>query len=94
LNSEVREIKFRVNIDRRTYDEILRGAAGFLEKGDQVRMHMQFRGREMAHQNLGMQLMGEIKRDLAKLAMIEQEPMIAGKSVLMTLAPLPKGPAL
>jgi translation initiation factor IF-3 len=94
VNSEVQEIKFRVNIDRPTYEKTLRKAEEFLEKGDKVRMQMQFRGREVAHQKLGLELMREIKRELTNLAMVEQEPAIVGKSVFMTLAPLPKGPAL
>jgi len=93
MNREVQEIKLRVNIDRPTYDGKVRDAAGILENGNRVRMRMQFRGRELAHVELGMEL-GEMKRTLAKLAMVEQEPTMVGKSVLMTLVPLPKGPAL
>ena len=94
MKSEVQEIKFRVNIDRPSYLRILRVTEEFLEKGDKVRMRMQLRERELVHWELGVELMGEIKRDLAKLAMIEQEPKLMGKSVFMTLAPLPEGPAL
>jgi translation initiation factor IF-3 len=88
-SSKLKEIKFRVNIDRHDYETKLRHAEEFLDKGNKVRVQLQFRGREMAHQELGMELMGEIKRDLALMAVVEQEPKMLGKSVLMTLAPLP-----
>ena len=87
--SKLKEIKFRVNIDEHDYETKLRHAEEFLDKGNKVRVQLQFRGREMAHQDLGMKLMGEIKRDLVEMAAVEQEPKMMGKSVLMTLAPLP-----
>jgi translation initiation factor IF-3 len=78
-----------VNIDDHDYDTKLRHAEEFLDKGNKVRVQLQFRGREMAHQELGMELMEEIKRDLLTMANVEQEPKLLGKSVIMTLAPLP-----
>lgn len=87
--SRLKEIKFRVNIDDHDYDTKLRHAEEFLDKGNKVRVQLQFRGREMAHQELGMELMEEIKRDLLTMANDEQEPKLLGKSVIMTLAPLP-----
>ena len=87
--SKLKEIKFRVNIDQHDYETKLRHAEEFLDKANKVRVQLQFRGREMAHQELGMQLMEEIKRDLATMASVEQEPKLMGKSILMTLAPLP-----
>ena len=87
--SRLKEIKFRVNIDQHDYETKLRHAEEFLDKGNKVRVQLQFRGREMAHQELGMQLMEEIKRDLLTMANVEQEPKLLGKSVIMTLAPLP-----
>jgi translation initiation factor IF-3 len=87
--SKLKEIKFRVNIDQHDYETKLRHAEEFLDKGNKVRVQLQYRGREMAHQELGMELMAKIKVDLATMANVEQEPKLMGKSVTMTLAPLP-----
>ncbi len=87
--SKLKEIKFRVNIDQHDYETKLRHAEEFLDKGNKVRVQLQYRGREMAHQELGMELMGKIKVDLVTMANVEQEPKLMGKSVTMTLAPLP-----
>lgn len=88
--SKMKEIKFRVNIDQHDYETKLRHAEEFLDKGHKVRVLLQFRGREMAHKELGMQLMEKIKVDLNQMAQVEQEPKLQGRSVIMTLAPLPK----
>ncbi len=87
--SKLKEIKFRVNIDQHDYVTKLRHGEEFLDKGNKVRVQLQFRGREMAHQELGMALMGKIKIDLSGMANVEQEPKLMGKSITMTLAPLP-----
>ena len=87
--SKLKEIKFRVNIDSHDYETKLRHAEEFLDKGNKVRVQLQYRGREMAHQELGVELMHEIKRDLASMAAVEQEPKQQGRNVTMTLAPLP-----
>lgn len=87
--SKLKEIKFRVNIDEHDYTTKLRRAEEFLDKGNKVKVQLQFRGREMAHQELGMQLMEKIKIDLAGMAQVEMEPKLMGKSVNMTLSPLP-----
>jgi translation initiation factor IF-3 len=87
--SKLKEIKFRVNIDQHDYETKLRHAEEFLDKGNKVRIQLQYRGREMAHQELGMQLMGKVKVDLVTMANVEQEPKLMGKTVTMTLAPLP-----
>lgn len=88
--SKMKEIKFRVNIDQHDYETKLRHAEEFLDKGHKVRVLLQFRGREMAHKELGMELMERIKVDLVQMAQVEQEPKLQGRSVVMTLAPLPK----
>ena len=88
--SKLKEIKFRVNIDQHDYETKLRHAEEFLDKGNKVRVQLQFRGREMAHQEIGMALMEKIKRDLATMANVEMEPKLLGKNVTMTLAPLPQ----
>ena len=87
--SKLKEIKFRVNIDEHDYVTKMRHAEDFLDKGNKVRVQLQFRGREMAHQDLGMKLMKEIKTDLAPMANVEQEAKMQGRNVTMTLAPLP-----
>jgi translation initiation factor IF-3 len=87
--SKLKEIKFRVNIDDHDYETKMRHAEEFLDKGNKVRVHLQFRGREMAHQELGMELMLKIKGDLVTMANVEMEPKLLGKSVTMTLAALP-----
>lgn len=89
-SSRMKEIKFRVNIDQHDYETKLRHGEEFLDKGHKVRVLLQYRGREMAHQELGMRLMAKIKQDLVNMAVVEQEPKLQGRSVLMTLAPLPK----
>ena len=78
-----------MNIDQHDYVTKLRHGEEFLDKGNKVRVQLQFRGREMAHQELGMALMGKIKIDLSGMANVEQEPKLMGKSITMTLAPLP-----
>jgi len=88
--SKLKEIKFRVNIDEHDYVTKMRHAEEFLDKGNKVRVQLQFRGREMAHQELGMQLMHRVKSDLVTMAQVEMEPKLLGKSITMTLAPLPQ----
>jgi len=87
--SKLKEIKFRVNIDEHDYVTKMRHAEEFLDKGNKVRVQLQFRGREMAHQDLGMKLMERVKNDLVTMANVEMAPKLMGKSVTMTLAPLP-----
>ena len=87
--SRMKEIKFRVNIDQHDYETKLRHAEEFLEKGNKVRVLLQFRGREMAHQDLGHKLIAKVKKDLVEMAVVEQEPKLQGKTMLMTLASLP-----
>src|SRR3954451_1236742 len=89
--SKLKEIKFRVNIDEHDYMTKVRHAEEFLDKGNKVRVQLQFRGREMAHQELGQQLMMRIKEDLQLMANVEQEPKQQGRNVTMTRPPLPVG---
>ncbi len=88
-SSKLKEIKFRVNIDEHDYTTKLRRAEEFLDKGNKVKVQLQFRGREMAHQELGDQLMQRVKGDLVTMAQVEMEPKHMGKSINMTLSPLP-----
>ncbi len=84
---EVKEIKFRPMIDDHDYDVKLRSMVRFFEEGDKVKVTLRFRGREMAHQELGMQLLNRVKEDAGKLAKVEQEPRMEGRQMVMVLAP-------
>jgi len=87
--TRLKEIKFRVNIDDHDYLTKIRHGEEFLDKGNKVRVQLQFRGREMAHQEFGMQLMEKVKQDLAGMLQVEMEPKLAGRNITMTLSPLP-----
>ncbi|MDQ3626855.1 MAG: translation initiation factor IF-3 [Verrucomicrobiota bacterium] len=87
--TKLKEIKFRVNIDAHDYLTKLRHGEAFLDKGNKVRVQLQFRGREMAHQEIGMQLMYKVRDDLSGMGQVEMEPKAAGRNITMTLSPLP-----
>ncbi len=87
--TRLKEIKFRVNIDEHDYLTKIRHGEEFLDKGNKVRVQLQFRGREMAHQEFGMQLMAKVKRDLSGMSQVEMEAKLAGRNITMTLSPLP-----
>jgi translation initiation factor IF-3 len=87
--TKLKEIKFRVNIDQHDYETKMRHAEAFLDKGNKVRAQLQFRGREMAHQEFGMQLMYKVRDDLSTMSQVEVEPKLAGRNITMTLSPLP-----
>jgi len=84
---EVKEIKLRPNIDDNDYDVKMRAARRFLEEGDKVKVTMRFRGREMAHQDLGMNVLVKVRDHLDELAKVEQMPKLEGKQMIMVLAP-------
>ena len=88
--TKLKEIKFRVNIDDHDYETKMRHAEAFLDKGNKVRAQLQFRGREMAHQEFGMQLMHRVRDDLSGMSQVEMEPKLAGRNITMTLSPLPQ----
>ena len=88
---KVKEIKFRVNISEHDYETKLRHGEEFLDRGNKVRIQLQFRGRENAHKELGIKLMHKISDDLTTMANVEQPPKLMGRAVTMTLAPLPAG---
>jgi translation initiation factor IF-3 len=87
--SKLKEIKFRVNIDPHDYVIKVRHAEEFLDKGNKVKFQLQFRGREMSHKELGDQLMHRLKDDLSTMGQVEMEPKLMGKSINMTMSPLP-----
>ena len=87
--SKLKEIKCRVNIDPHDYGIKVRHAEEFLDKGNKVKVHLQFRGRELSHKELGFQLMQRLKEDLSSMGQAEMEPKLMGKSIGMTISPLP-----
>src|SRR5687767_3628596 len=80
---EVKEIKMRPNIDDNDYDVKMRSARRFLEEGDKVKVTMRFRGREMAHQDLGMNVLIKVRDDLVEMAKVEQMPKLEGRQMIM-----------
>ena len=88
-SSKLKEIKFRVNISEHDYETKLRHAEEFLDRGNKVRVQLQFRGRENAHKDLGVNLMKKISEDLLTMSNVEQAPKLMGRAITMTLAPLP-----
>src|ERR1700752_1538003 len=84
---EVKEIKLRPMIDDHDYEVKMRSMHRFFEEGDKVKITLRFRGREMAHQELGYKLLDRVKGDTVKIAKIEQEPRFEGRQMIMVLAP-------
>jgi len=87
--SKVKEVKFRANISEHDYMTKIRHAEEFLDKGNKLKVGLQFRGREMAHQEIGRAVLERVKQDLATMAHVDMEPKMAGRSLGMTLSPLP-----
>jgi translation initiation factor IF-3 len=84
---EVKEIKLRPNIDTHDYEVKMRSIKKFFEEGDKVKVTLRFRGREMAHQELGMQLLVKVKEETGTIAKVELEPKLEGRQMIMVLAP-------
>ena len=84
---EVKEIKMRPNIDIHDYDVKMKNMRRFFDEGDKVKVTLRFRGREMAHQELGMQLLHRVKEDVTEIAKVEYEPKLEGRQMIMVLAP-------
>jgi translation initiation factor IF-3 len=84
---DIKEIKMRPNIDTHDYDVKMRSVAKFIGEGDKVKMTLRFRGREMAHQELGMDLLRRVQEDVAEIAKVEAYPRLEGRQMLMVLAP-------
>ena len=86
---ETKEVKFRPNTDTHDYDVKMRNVSKFLGNGDKVKITMRFRGREMAHQNLGMQLLMRVKADVleAESGQIENHPKMEGRQMTMLIGP-------
>jgi translation initiation factor IF-3 len=84
---EIKEIKMRPGIDDHDYDVKMRAIRRFFEEGDKVKITLRFRGREMAHQHLGMDVLKRVKTDTEPVAKVEAEPRFEGRQMVMVLAP-------
>jgi translation initiation factor IF-3 len=84
---EVKEIKLRPGIDDHDYDVKMRSMIKFVEEGDKVKVTMRFRGRELAHQDLGMNVLMRVRDDLDAIAKIEQFPRMEGRQMTMVMSP-------
>jgi translation initiation factor IF-3 len=84
---EVKEIQMRPNIDTHDYETKMKAVHRFLDDGDRVKVTMRFRGREMAHQDIGMQLLVKVQTELAEKAKVESSPRSEGRQMVMVLAP-------
>ncbi|WP_225007543.1 MULTISPECIES: translation initiation factor IF-3 [Novosphingobium] len=84
---EIKEIKMRPNIDDHDYDTKMRNVVKFIGEGDKVKVTLRFRGRELSHQQLGMNLLRKVQDDVAEIAKIEAFPRMEGRQMLMVLAP-------
>ena len=84
---EVKEIKMRPNIDTHDYEVKMRSVMRFFEEGDKVKLTMRFRGREMAHQELGLEVLNKVRAEVAEIAKVEAEPKLEGRQMIMVLAP-------
>jgi translation initiation factor IF-3 len=84
---QVKEIKFRPGTEAADYQTKMRSALRFLEEGDKVKVTVRYRGREMAHQDLGMKLMERVKGELQEIAVVEQWPKMEGRQAVMVLSP-------
>ena len=87
---QVKEVKFRPGTDENDYQIKLRNMTRFLEEDDKVKVTLRFRGREMAHQEIGMRMLERIKLDLEQQALVEQWPKMEGRQLIMVLAPSKK----
>jgi translation initiation factor IF-3 len=86
-SADLKEIKMRPNIDQHDYEVKARSIRRFFEEGDKVKITLRFRGREMAHQHLGMELLTKVREDFSKDAKVELEPKLEGRQMVMVMAP-------
>ncbi|MEX0618565.1 MAG: translation initiation factor IF-3, partial [Pseudohongiellaceae bacterium] len=84
--------KFRPGTEEGDYQVKLRNLTRFLEEGDKVKVSLRFRGRELAHQHLGQELVDRIREDLVEYGTVEQDPKMEGRQIVMILAPTKKKP--
>ena len=88
--TQVKEIKFRPGTEIGDYQVKLRNLIRFLEDGDKAKVSLRFRGRELAHQHLGLELVERIRDDLVEYGVVEQDPKMEGRQIVMVLAPVKK----
>jgi len=84
---QIKEMKFRPGTEDADYNTKMRQIKGFLEEGDKVKINLRYKGREMAHQEIGMQMIEKIKSDLIEIAVVEQHARMEGRQAVMVLAP-------
>ena len=84
---DIKEVKMRPNIDTHDYDGKMRNVSKFIDNGDKVKVTLRFRGREMAHQHLGMDLLKRVQTAVEEIAKVEAFPRLEGRQMLMVLAP-------
>ncbi len=84
---EIKEIKMRPNIDTHDYEVKMKAVRRFFEEGDKVKLTLRFRGREMAHLELGMQLLNRVREEVETIAKVEAEPKLEGRQMMMVLSP-------
>lgn len=84
---EIKEIKLRPGIDDHDYETKMKAVRRFFDEGDKVKITLRFRGREMAHQELGMKLLDRVKSEMADISKIESEPLLEGRQMTMVMAP-------
>lgn len=84
---EIKEIKMRPNIDTHDYEVKMKAVRRFFDEGDKVKLTLRFRGREMAHLELGMQLLNKVREEVGEIAKVEAEPKLEGRQMMMVLAP-------
>ena len=87
---QVKEVKFRPGTEEADYQVKLRNLVRFLEEGDKAKVTLRFRGREMAHQEIGRKLLDRLQQDLAAVAIVEQFPMMEGRQMVMVYSPKKK----
>ena len=88
---QVKEMKFRPGTDEGDYQVKLRNLVRFLENGDKAKVTLRYRGREMAHQEIGMELLKRVEADLSELGNVEQFPKMEGRQLTMVIAPKKRG---
>jgi translation initiation factor IF-3 len=87
---QIKEVKFRPGTEEGDYQVKLRNLIRFIQEGDKAKVTLRFRGREMAHQEVGRELLSRVQQDLAAHAMVEQNPMMEGRQMVMMFAPKKK----
>jgi translation initiation factor IF-3 len=87
---QVKEVKFRPGTDEGDYQIKLRNLIRFFEEGDKAKVTLRFRGREMAHTDIGRQMLMRLQQDLSAVAVVEQHPLMEGRQMVMMLAPKKK----